>query len=442
MLLGFLLAASAAFVPQQGEGTKFNLNVNHVIVPVAVSDAKGHRISGLRSQDFEVLEDGVPQKITFFSDGGVAANVPQALTENAKSALSLDGSKNVISLPAPSPGADQIGRTYAICVDTLHSNFANFPPVRTALENFFEKENRTDSQYWLINLGKKPEVLQYPTANPHDVLSALRDKKFLATIKNSEASALGAQINQLRRQIEDFCGRCPCGRTQRPLPGECIGPKQSIVGLVTTSANRTRIYTEFFLKELKAVATDLSHMPGTRVLVLISDGFNLVPGREMYGVMRAYFPYEDRWQMNENDTTQQLEPILREAAANNIVVYGISSNGLGSTAGAGSAFEASSKGAGDRRVGVTDLNREATQAVFESGAAMQALARATGGSFFEDTNDVLQAIHRAFDETRNYYVLDYVSSNPAIDGKYRTIEVKVGDPKAVVRARKGYWAVR
>jgi VWFA-related protein len=80
--------------------------------------------------------------------------------------------------------------------------------------------------------------------------------------------------------------------------------------------------------------------------------------------------------------------------------------------------------------------------VFESGAAMQMLARATGGSFFENTSDVLQAIRRAFDETRNYYVLDYVSSNPAIDGKYRTIEVKVGDPKAVVRARKGYWAVR
>jgi len=146
--------------------------------------------------------------------------------------------------------------------------------------------------------------------------------------------------------------------------------------------------------------------------------------------------------MNENDTTQQLEPILREAAANNIVVYGISSNSLGSTAGGGGAFEASSKGASARSVSVTDLNREATQAVFESGAAMQALARATGGSFFEDTSDVLRAIRRVFDETRNYYVLEYVSSNPAIDGKYRTIEVKVGDPKAVVRARKGYWAVR
>ena len=222
MLLGFLLVASAAFVPQQDEGTKFNLNVSHVIVPVAVSDAKGHRISGLRPQDFVVLEDGVPQKITFFTEGGVAATAPQALTENAKSALSLDGPKKCDIAARTLSGADQIGRTYAICVDTLHSNFANFPPVRTALENFFEKENRTDSQYWLMNLGKKPEVLQYPTANPHDVLSALRDKKFLATIKNSEASALGAQINQLRRQIEDFCGRCPAGAPNGRYPGSAL----------------------------------------------------------------------------------------------------------------------------------------------------------------------------------------------------------------------------
>jgi len=432
MQLPCLLIALLSFLSQDDAGTKFKLNVNQVIVPVAVSDAKGHRLSGLRLEDFELLEDGVAQKITSFTGGGVATAPAQ--TGDSKPAPA-----------APAPATEQIGRTYAICVDTLHSNFQNFPPVRNALEKFFEKESRTDSQYWLISLGKKPEVLQYPTADPHDVLNVLRDKKFLTTIQNSEASALGAQIAQIRRQLDDYCGRCPCGRSLRPIPGECIGPKQSIVGLVTTSANRTRIYTEFFLKELKAVVTDLSHMPGNRVLILVSDGFNLVPGREMFGVMRAYFPNEDRWQGNEQDTSGQLEPILREAAANNIVVYGISSNGLGSTAGVGGGFEASTKGTSARGVGqviLPELNRQAAQATFESGTALEALARATGGAFIENTNDLLQGVRRAFDETRNYYVLGYVSSNPAADGKYRAIEVKVKDPKLLVRARGGYWARR
>jgi hypothetical protein len=242
-------------------------------------------------------------------------------------------------------------RTYAICVDTLHSSFANFPPVRVALEKFFEKESRTDSQYWLISLGKKPEVLQYPTPDPQEILKVLKDKKFLATIQNSEASALAAQIAAVRTQLDTYCGRCPCGREGRPAPMECVGPRQSIIGLVTTSADRTRIYTEFFLKELRAVVEDLSHMPGNRVMILISDGFNLIPGRELFGVMRAYFPNDDRWQMNDRDTTSQLEPILRAAAANNIVVYGLSSNGLGSAGGIGGAYVASSGGTSARGVG-------------------------------------------------------------------------------------------
>ena len=196
------------------------------------------------------------------------------------------------------------------------------------------------------------------------MLKELRDKKFLATIQNSEAQALEAQVASLRQQLDSYCARCPCGREARPAPMECVGPRQSVIGLVTSSADRTRIYTEFFLKELRAVVDDLSRMPGIRVMVLISDGFNLVPGRELFGVMRAYFPNDDRWQMNDRDTSSQLEPILRAAAANNIVVYGLSSSGL-ALAGGSSAYQASS-GAGAGRQGVgqialPEINRQASQ---------------------------------------------------------------------------------
>jgi VWFA-related protein len=381
-----------------------------------------------------VLEDGAPQKILSFSTGGEAVT-PATAPDPA--AGSTPAATPIVDTPATR-------RTYAICLDTLHSTFANFPPVRTALEKFFEKETRTDSQYWLISLGKKPEVLQYPTPDPRALLTVLRDKKFLATIQNSEASALGAQIATLRQQLDTYCRACPCGRNARPAPAECVGPRQSVIGLVTTSSDRTRIYTEFFLKELRAVVDDLSRMPGNRVMILISDGFNLAPGRELFGVMRAYFPNDDRWQMNDRDTSSQLEPILRAAAANNIVVYGINSSGLGFAGGANSAYQASS-GGGTSRQGVgqiilPELNRQASQASLESGTTMAALAKATGGVFIENTNDLLAGVKRAFDETRDYYVLGYMSSNPAMDGKYRAIDVRVKNPKFMVRARTGYWA--
>jgi VWFA-related protein len=217
-----------------------------------------------------------------------------------------------------------------------------------------------------------------------------------------------------------------------------------VIGLVTQSADRTRIYTEFFLKELRAIVDDLSRMPGNRVMILISDGFNLAPGRELFGVMRAYFPNDDRWQMNDRDTSSQLEPILRAAAANNVIVYGLNSSGLGFAGGASSAYQASS-GGGTSRQGVgqiilPELNRQASLASFESGTTMAALAKATGGAFIEDSNNLLAGVKRAFNETRDYYVLGYMSSNPAMDGKYRAIDVRVKNPKFVVRARTGYWA--
>jgi VWFA-related protein len=427
MALYVLAALAGVARAQTDSGEKFRTTVNQIVVPVVVTNAKGHRISGLKTEDFEVLEDGVPQKVLSFSTGREAvASTPKG------------------SATSPPPESGAIRQTYSICVDTLHSTFGNFPPVRAALESFFGKETRTDSQYLLISLGKKPEVLQYPTPDPGAVLSVLRDKKFLATIQNSEAAALGAQAATLRQQLDTYCRLCPCGRNARPAPAECFGQRQSIIGLVTTSADRTRIYTEFFLKELRAVVDDLSRMPGNRVMILISDGFNLAPGRELFGVMRAYFPNDDRWQMNDRDTSSQLEPILRAAAAANIVVYGINSAGLGFAGGANSAYQASS-GGGTSRQGVgqiilPELNRQASQASFEGGTALAALAHATGGVFIEDNNDLLAGVKRAFDETRDYYVLAYMSSNPAMDGKYRAIEVRVKDPKSVVRSRTGYWA--
>ena len=419
---------------------KFRTDVNQVLVPVVVTDAKGHRVANLHADEFELLEDGAAQKILSFSAGTepLSAELDGSVTAGKKGRAAAPDQPSAAASDAP-----VARRTYAICVDTLHSSFENFPPVRKALESFFEKEQRSDSEYWLISLGKKPEVLQYPTPDPKAVLAALRAKSFLTTIQNSEAAALGSQISALRRQLDDYCGRCPCGRSTRPIPGECIGPRKSIEGLVTTSADRTQIFTEFYLKELRAVVEDLSHMPGKRAMILISDGFDLVPGRELYGVLRAYFPNDDRWQLNERDETPHLEPILRMAAANNITVYGLNSSGLGSSGGAGAVFQASSQGTSSRGAAQTimpQINTEASRVTFENGTTMAALAQATGGVFIENSNALLSGIQRAFAETREYYVLGYVPSNAAMDGTYRTITVKVKDPKATVRAKAGYWA--
>jgi VWFA-related protein len=72
---------------------------------------------------------------------------------------------------------------------------------------------------------------------------------------------------------------------------------------------------------------------------------------------------------------------------------------------------------------------------------MPAVAEESGGRVF-----VLEAISpkRAFEEIerelRTMYTLAYSSSNPARDGSYRKVEVKVLREGAVARAKPGYYA--
>jgi VWFA-related protein len=46
------------------------VNVLQVVVPVAVTDKRGNYVSNLKKEDFIILEDGVPQDISYFSKSG------------------------------------------------------------------------------------------------------------------------------------------------------------------------------------------------------------------------------------------------------------------------------------------------------------------------------------------------------------------------------------
>ncbi|NIM12317.1 MAG: VWA domain-containing protein [Candidatus Aminicenantes bacterium] len=46
------------------------VNVLQVVVPVAVMDRRGNYVSNLKKEDFIILEDGVPQDISYFSKSG------------------------------------------------------------------------------------------------------------------------------------------------------------------------------------------------------------------------------------------------------------------------------------------------------------------------------------------------------------------------------------
>jgi VWFA-related protein len=437
------LAACNAFA--QDEPT-IRLDVHQVLVPVVVTDRKGHHVSGLHASDFRILEDGVEQKILAFSSD-TAARVDDigALSKAAPSA----------SATAPTPATPS--RTFVICIDTLHTAPANAGRLREALQSLFEKEKPADAQYVLVGIGRQLQVLQPATANPLEILLKLRSTAFQGMMGGLDASTLAAQLARLRTRMDDFCRRCAC--VGRGNQSGCDVDIDTLKQSVDVEASRWKEPTDALLGQFSSVVGELAKLPTGRTLILVSDGFNINPAREFYATVAAYPPNRPQFRVDEGAADAQLQGALKVAAERNVTIFTIDSRGASAPApGSGGEMDASSNGAGSGIPSVTGTRSRSSAPVnvrtgslqtadrqtnpFASGdsASMEQLARATGGLYFHGGSDMLKQFRAALAEGREYYVLAYVSKNSAQDGKFRRISVETTNKNLNIRAKSGYWA--
>jgi Ca-activated chloride channel family protein len=74
--------------------------------------------------------------------------------------------------------------------------------------------------------------------------------------------------------------------------------------------------------------------------------------------------------------------------------------------------------------------------------AMDHLAQETGGATFDALHtDVRSAFEQIGTQLRTMYELAFASSNPAHDGSYRKLTIRLKQPDLTVRAKSGYFAV-
>jgi VWFA-related protein len=426
LLLVVLWASSIAASPQSQTAspdlqsiTTFKANAHLVLVDVVVTNNKGEPITGLKKEDFEVLEDGKQQFVSNFEEHkGASPNqiklpsMPPNVYTNFPLVQTAD-SINVILLDAlNTPTSDQV---------YVHRQMIKY--VKTILPR---------TRVAIFTLASRLRMLQGITTDSSLLLAAINSTKAGPTPSPMRASTIESDADQSRI---DF------------LTKEALGPaspNQTLAQAAVDPINTTRQFlndTALFqtesrmsmtLEAMQQLARYLADIPGRKNVIWLSGSFpaGIVPDSDLTDPFSgaANFQEEIRKTTNLLTTAQ-------------ISLYPIAAEGLTSDV----AFQANNREITERRGNLSmqdtlQQSRKASIDLDASHASMEQLARDTGGQAIYNTNGLNDALTRVVNNGTRYYSLTYSPSNSNMDGKYRHIQVKLVTRKETLAYRRGYYA--
>ncbi len=128
----------------------FRVEANFVRVDVYPTNAKGEPITDLTADDFELLEDNKPQKVTQFER--VALSTTTAREERRDPVSADDGRRQA---------ADPRRRVFVIFLDTWHTDFAGAVRARKPLVNMLERLIGPDDLFAVMTPDMDPRQITF-----------------------------------------------------------------------------------------------------------------------------------------------------------------------------------------------------------------------------------------------------------------------------------------
>lgn len=407
-----LLAGTAAFAqapPSPDTPPTFPAQVEQVKVDVVVTDKKGQPVTGLKQENLEIYENGVPQTIVSFD----AVEVPA--TPEGKPALPSRISTN------RSNERRQPGRTFVIFFDDIHLSPFTAQRAKAAAADFLRNGTREGDRVTLVAAGGGAWWSTRMAAGRDEMIDLLKRLQGRAVPETgadrmTEYEAMRIHVfrdetimNRVQRRFETAGLLTATAQSQH-----VTGPRAVEDPVVTTratevyfgAATRNRITLGALERSLQALAG----VEGRKSLILVSDGF-------IYD--------------SQLDLFKRLVDDSRRA---NTAIYFVNSRGL-------EALPLAMTAEFSAPLPPEDIGSAFAES-FEATEGSDSLAADSGGFTVGNTNDLAGGFKRIADETRVYYLVGYNPSNPTRDGTFRKIQVKLRGVKGVqVRARKGYYAL-
>lgn len=432
--LAAALAAQAPAPPQRQP--RFKVAANFVRVDVYPT-ADGRIVPDLRQDEFEVREDGVPQKIETFEHIVIRAPGPEA--ERIEPA-DVERSREEAANPR--------NRLFVLFLDSYHTTLdATKWEVGSSGRT---RGGHVESGAANSRIGRALATFLDRLIGPDDLIALTRPEMpvhslvFTRRPSSLEQMLLDGGEWQRRPVAADL-----------PSTGDLDVTEQAYVDCYQATPN---VAAQMIARRrermvLSALQNLVHHLQGLReerkAILVVTEGWTLFRpdsgltttmskrlagrgaarqlGEDESGSPSRAACDRDRGVLAQIDDQQEFRDLLDEANRANASFYPIDPRGL-------AAFDSPIPSKGQ----LPSADLALLHGHLES---LQTLAVATDGVAIVNSNDFAKNFARIAADLSSYYLLGYYSTNTKTDGKFRKVAVRVNRPGVAVRARRGYLAM-
>jgi VWFA-related protein len=397
------LPAIAQRRPAEPEQPKLveSIDVRVINVDVIVTDRRGKFVSGLKKEDFEILENGVPKTVSNFYE--VEGN-------RAKNLTVADEVGGKVTAPAAAAVPEEMKRRIIFYVDNLSLNPFNRNRVFQQMRDFLKSAMRPGDEAMIATYNRSMKVR----------VPFTRDIGQIESILDSLARESGLGV---------------ANRSEQKMTQDRIRDARSYDDAVATArtyASSVEHDLRMGVASLNALMSTLAGVEGKKILVLTSEGFPMQPGRDMFQFIEEVGREKGWGHIGSTviegmtfDSTQLIQSVAKAANANDITLYTIHAAGL---------MGNNEYSAENARPTSGLVSHAALSNTTES---MQMMANMTGGLASVNTNNFELAFQKIQQDLEAYYSLGYRAGTERVD-RQRYLQVKVKNKDYRVRSRQTF----
>jgi len=383
------LLCPALALAQETEYT-FKAKSELVLVNVSVRDRNGNLVRDLKPEDFTILEDNKPQKVATFD------------LENMQKTPAVETATEQVNLLSVAPK-----KATAVPEDALLSKQAQAIKDRRLIILFFD-----------LSAMQPDEIERSAQAAQNYVDKQMQPADLVAVVSLGSSITLNQDFTSdralLKKALESFNLGAGAG-FEEGSTGTTEGTADNANSFTVDDTEYNIFNTDRRLEALRTVAQQVASVPQQKALIYFSSGMDRT------GI--------------ENES--ELRSATNAAVLANMAIYTMDIRGLQALPPGGAAQNASLRGKSpyNGQSTLNDLNSN-----FTTQETLVSLSVDTGGRSYLDSNDFSRVFRGVQQDMEMYYLLGYHSTNPARDGKFRRITVRVNRPGMKLEYRKGYYA--